>query len=339
MKELTDILRKGNSLTPEEIREACKLLLDETRDIQQRADFLHALHTKGETAQEIACFADTMLEMAVPFPLDKKKLAGPLIDVCGTGGDGKDFFNVSTCVMFVVAACGAKVVKHGNRSVSSQCGSADVLEAMGVPIHRSPEEALLCLERCGAVFLFASDYYPVFKAVAPVRKMLGGQGIRTVFNILGPLINPAVPDYQLVGIFSSTLLEVYASTLSKLGRKRAWVVCGKNGEDEISITGETDAAETQGDTPRKFVISPKDLGFAKVEESTLYGGDAKQNALVLEGILNGSIEDGRRDIVSINAGAALVIAGIASDLGEGILLAKKALCDGSAWNVLKAMRV
>jgi anthranilate phosphoribosyltransferase len=195
------------------------------------------------------------------------------------------------------------------------------------------------MERCGAVFLFASDYYPVFKAVAPVRKMLGGQGVRTVFNILGPLINPAVPDYQLVGIFSSELLDVYADTLSKLGRKRAWVVCGKNGEDEISITGETDVTEMQNGISRRFAISPLDLGFGKIQESTLYGGDARQNAGVLEGILNGTIQDGRRDIVLINAGAALLIAGIAKDLAEGIHFAKKAIDNGAAGNVLTGMRI
>jgi anthranilate phosphoribosyltransferase len=331
-------LREGKHLGEHEIREACEWLLDEKVPVEQRAEFLRLLHEKGEAADEIAFFADELMTHAVPFPLDPASLDGPLIDVCGTGGDGKHYFNVSTCVMFVTAACGAKVAKHGNRSITSQCGGADVLEALGVKINRTPADAVECLKRSGAVFLFAPEYHPAFKAVAPVRKALAEKKQRSIFNILGPLLNPARPDFQLAGIFSASLLEIYAKSLIRLGRRRAWAVSGGGGEDEISMTDPTEIVEAIGESSRRFSLSPEDVSLKKCESEILLGGNAAQNAGIVEDILGGKITDGRRDIVVLNTAAALVVAEIAKDVRSGITLATEAIAKGEAREVLKRMR-
>ncbi|MEO8205060.1 MAG: anthranilate phosphoribosyltransferase [Chthoniobacterales bacterium] len=338
MKEYISILQHGNALTREQVRGACAWLVDAASSLDERADFLRALHDKGESPEEIAFFADALKGMAVPFPPDKHISSVPRIDVCGTGGDGKGFFNVSTSAMFVAAACGARVVKHGNRGITSKCGSADVLEALGVPIHQSPEQGAISLEQAGATFLFAQDYFSTFKGVAPVRKMLADEGIRTIFNIVGPLINPAHPEVQLVGVFSAELLEIYAESLIHLGRKRAWVVCSLAGEDELSIIAPTQVIEITNGVSRRFLLDPQDLGFKPCEESILVGGDATRNAAIIEGILQGEITGGRRDAVTLNAAAALVISGVESDLKQGIQSAEAALQDGRAMKVLERMR-
>ncbi|MEO6052833.1 MAG: anthranilate phosphoribosyltransferase [Chthoniobacterales bacterium] len=338
MKDLIATLREGGSLDPEQVHAACLWLVDEKNDVAERADFLRALHEKGESPEEVAGFVNILKEMSLPFPSDKQAHSIPRIDVCGTGGDGKDYFNVSTSAMFAAAACGARVVKQGNRSVTSQCGSADVLEALGVSIHLSAEAAMNCLDQTGAVFLFARDYYPAFRAVTPVRQLLAAQGIRTIFNIVGPLINPADPDCQLVGVFSEGLMDIYAQSLIRLGRKRAWVVCGNTNEDEISITAPTRVIEIVNGFSRDFTIDPLDLGFEKCDGSIMVGGDAARNACIIEGILKGKITDARRDAVILNAAAAVVISGIATDMEAGIQKVRKSIEDGLAMRVLERMR-
>src|SRR4029453_7037590 len=215
---LTKKLRLGHELTSGDVVTACDSLFDESVELSARADFLRALHVKGETASEVAGFVNVLLKRS------RRTLLGPgLLDVCGTGGDRAGVFNVSTAVMFVATACGARVVKHGNRGITSKCGGADVLEALGVRIDLPPETAL---EEAGCCFLFAPLFHPAFKTVAPVRKVLAEEGSATIFNLLGPLLNPARPEFQLAGVFDGKLLPLYAEAFKLLGRKSGWAVHG-----------------------------------------------------------------------------------------------------------------
>src|SRR3954452_511242 len=215
------------------------MLLSETTDDNTKADFLIALHRKGESVEEIVAFVQQLTDRAIDPAIDPKNLPGPMIDVCGTGGDGLDLFNVSTTVMFVLAAGGAAVVKHGNRAVTSRSGSADVLEELGVPIAWPPAKLKECAERLGLCFIFAREYHPAYRAIAEMRKRLARENIRTVVNLLGPLLNPTRPAGQLIGVFHPRLTTVFAETLRRLGRERAWVVHGVTdtgeGMDDISI--------------------------------------------------------------------------------------------------------
>ena len=229
-----------------------------------------------------------------------------MLDVCGTGGDRAGLFNVSTAVMLVAAACGARVVKHGNRGVTSKCGGADVLEALGVRIDLPPEAAL---DAAGCCFLFAPLYHPAFKAVAPVRKALAEEGSATIFNLFGPLLNPARPDFQLAGVFDRKLLPLYAETFRLLGRKRGWAVHGSGGLDEVSTLGPSEVHAVEDGAMRRFSIRPEALGMGLAEIEDLRGGDARKNAELLEEILLGRERGPKRDIVVLNAACALVVAG------------------------------
>src|SRR6266513_1373880 len=226
MKALVDKLRGGLDLTAGDINYAMSLLLSDSTEDGTKAEFLMALHRKGESVEEIVAFVQQLIERAVDPLIDPKKLSGPMLDVCGTGGDGLDLFNVSTTIMFVLAAGGVAVVKHGNRSVTSRCGSADVLEALGVSIALPPDRLRECVERHGLCFIFAREYHPAYRAIAEMRQRLARENIRTVFNLLGPLLNPARPARQLIGVFSSRLTSIFAAVLRRLGRERAWVVHG-----------------------------------------------------------------------------------------------------------------
>ena len=302
-----------------------------------KADFLKAFREKEETAAEIAAFVQALLKRAVDPMLDSERLSGPLLDVCGTGGDQMELFNISTTSMFVIAAGGAAVVKHGNRGITSKCGGADVLEALGVRIDLAPATFRQCLETIGLGFLFAPHYHPAFKAIAPVRKLLAGQGVKTVFNILGPLLNPARPDYQLVGVFDKTLLPKYATVLGLLGRTRAWALNGA-GADEILPFGSTEVMETTAAGLRPFVIDPGQLGIAPCAQESLRGGDKAENAEILLGILDGSICGPKRDAVVLNAAAGLLVTCLAPDLASGIALANELLDSGRALEKLVALR-
>ena len=276
---------------------------------EEKARFLAALRAKGETAAELAGFAQALLAHAVDPQIDPALVPGPLIDVCGTGGDQLDLFNVSTTSMFILAAGGATVVKHGNRAITSQCGGADVLEALGIRIDVPPAALRESVQRHGLGFLFAPAYHPAVKVIAPVRKRLAAEGSPTIFNLLGPLLNPARPPHQLIGLFSSAILDKYAEALALLQRRRGWVVHG-SGMDELSITGLNDIREVMPPAIRTFQVIPA-LGLRPATLEELRGGDRARNAAILTGILAGEIRGAPRDLVLLNAAAAFVICGLA----------------------------
>jgi anthranilate phosphoribosyltransferase len=327
---LTNRLRTGGDLTRDDVALACDQLFDEELALPVRADFLRALHSKGETPAEIAAFVDVLLVRGV-----RPILGEGLLDVCGTGGDRAGCINVSTAVMFVAAACGARVVKHGNRGITSGCGGADVLEALGVRVDLPPEAAL---DAAGCCFLFAPLYHPTFKAVAAVRKALAQEGTATIFNLLGPLLNPTRPDFQLAGVFDSKLLPIYAGTFNLLGRKRAWAVHGSGGLDEVSTLGPSDVHAIGPEGARRFCIQPETLGLARANIEDLRGGDPRRNAESLENVLRGRERGARREIIALNAACALVVAGISDDLVAALERAERALDDGSAHAVLARLR-
>jgi anthranilate phosphoribosyltransferase len=337
MTDLSSHLLAGHHLSAEQIHSAMDGLIAPEIAAEAKAEFLTRLRQKGETAAEIAGFADALLARAVDPALDPARLSGPLLDLCGTGGDRSELFNVSTTSMFVVAAAGAAVVKHGNRAVTSKCGAADVLEELGVPIELSPAELRENMERHGLGFLFAPAYHPAFKAIGPIRKRLAGQGITTIFNILGPLLNPARPERQLVGIFSRELLPRYAEALSLLGRTKAWAVHG-HGLDELAITGPNEIHEITATGTRSFTLDPSELGFPLAEIAELRGASRAENAAILLGILSGEIQGPKRDMVVLNSGAALVVAGLASDLPTGFAMAREQIDSGRAMDKLNALR-
>ena len=342
MKALIEKLRSGIDLNSADIGYAVTLLLSDKTDDELKAEFLTALHHKGESAEEIVAFVHLLLERAIDPAIDARELAGPIIDVCGTGGDGLNFFNVSTAIMFILAAGGAVVVKHGNRSVTSTCGSADVLEELRVPIHLAPEQLRECVRRHGLGFIFARQYHPAFRALAEMRKRLARQNTRTVFNLLGPLLNPARPSRQLVGVFAPRLTTVFAEVLRQLGRVRAWVVHGLGedgaGMDDISISGATTIAELSDDKVTSAVLDVNWLGIARASLAELSGGNAKENAATIEGILAGKIMGAKRDMVVVNAAAGFVVAELALDLKDGIELARVQLDSGRALEKLRALQ-
>jgi anthranilate phosphoribosyltransferase len=265
-----------------------------------------------------------------------------MIDVCGTGGDGLDLFNVSTTIMFVLAAGGATVVKHGNRSVTSRAGSADVVEELGIPLEMSPETLQECLERNGLGFIYARQYHPSFRAVAQMRERMARQKSRTIFNLLGPLLNPAKPPRQLIGVFAPHLTAIFGEVLRRLGRERAWVVHGSiegtNGMDDISICGPTVMTELNEGNVSSAVVEMQWLGIKKCPIDELRGGTAKENAVILEGILSGSIKDAKRDLAIANAAGGFVVAGLVSELNAGIALAREQLDSGRALEKLRALQ-
>lgn len=327
---LTEKLRLGHGLTSADVVTACESLFDESVELSERADFLRALHAKGETASEVAGFVDVLLNRS------RRTLLGPgLLDVCGTGGDRAGVFNVSTAVMFVAAACGARVVKHGNRGITSKCGGADVLEALGVRIDLPPETALAA---AGCCFLFAPLFHPAFKTVAPVRKVLAEEGSATIFNLLGPLLNPARPEFQLAGVFDGKLLPLYAEAFKLLGRQCGWAVHGSGGLDEVSTLGPSEIHALEDGAIRHFVIRPEDLDVAPARIEDLRGGHAQENAESLEAILLGRDVGPRRDMVVLNAACSLVVSRRAPDLPAAMTMAASALDDGSAHDVLQRLR-
>ncbi len=343
MDTLIHHLENKEELPPREVATAAEFLLDESGSIEKKAHLLKALAEKGETAAEIAEFVSVFLEKAeVPSFLDLQ-FEGPTIDVCGTGGDKLDLFNVSTTSMFIVAAAGATVIKHGNRGITSKSGGADVLEALGIQIDLPSEQVGVCLEKAGVGFLFAPKYHPAFKAVVPVRKMLAEQGQRTIFNLIGPLLNPANPECQLVGVFDRNLCPVFADILNRLGRDSAWAVNGMTEDgrvvDEMSTMGSTricKAGRYQGQVDEE--VTPGDFAIAPADVIDLQGGDAKENATLLTNILAGEESGAKRDIVLLNAAAAIACAGLADNIGDGLKKATEAVDSGEALNRLKLLQ-
>ena len=340
MNSLIALLSSGQSLDSTQIAAAAEMLLDENVSADDKAAFLRALSAKGETPAEITSFVEAFLTRAVDPVISSANCSGlgPLVDVCGTGGDKLDLFNVSTASIFILAAGGACVVKHGNKGVTSRSGSSDVLQALGVPIDLQPDAFAETIHRNGVAFLFAPLFHPAFKAVAPVRTTLAKEGVRTIFNLIGPLLNPCRPDYQLVGVFDETLVPAFANILTKLGRKRAWAVHGKTadgrGMDELSTLAPSRICE--GDTETLFDPAILDLQPATLEQ--LQGGDATDNATILQAILSGKDTGPRRDIVALNAAATFTITGLSPDIPSGFQKALDLLSSGAAFDKLQASR-
>jgi anthranilate phosphoribosyltransferase len=293
------------------------------------AAILAGLRVKKETVDEIAGAAQVLREFALPVEVADRE---HLVDIVGTGGDGAHTFNISTCSMFVAAAAGAKVAKHGNRSVSSKSGSADVLEALGADIELSPERVARCLAACGIGFMFAPMHHPAMKVVAPVRREMG---VRTMFNILGPLTNPAGAPNILMGVFHPDLVGIQVRVLQELGAQRALVVWGRDGMDEISLGAATLVGELRNGRVTEYEIHPEDFGIAMAASRNLQVADAAQSKAMLMEVL-----DGRpglaRDIVALNAGAALYVAGVAESIDTGVDLARETIASGAARAKLEA---
>lgn len=332
-------LRSGQALTESGTATMAALLLDPAVDPVEKAGLLRALSAKGETAEEIAAFVRIFLTHAVRPPLDLTALDRPAIDVCGTGGDKLDLFNVSTASMFLLAASGVAVVKHGNRGITSKSGGADVLEALGIRIDLPPDRFAECVRRHGAAFMLAPQYHPAFAAIAPVRRILAQEGTRTIFNIIGPLLNPLQPAFQLAGVFDPALPEVYARILMALGRTRAWAVHGSTadgrGMDEISTLGPTRVVRTEngGLSEETITVPSPPCGLHELQ-----GAGAQHNAGLLTAILDGSDQGPKRHVVVTNAAAGLQVAGAARNWEEGMVMASEAVDSGRALRVLRALQ-
>jgi len=323
-------LFKSQNLTREEAQAATTLIMQGGASVEEIAGFLGALAGKGETVEEIVGCASTLRAHAVALQPKRQDL----IDVCGTGGDGAETFNVSTCNALVLAAAGLGVCKHGNRAVSSRCGSADVLETLGVAIDMQPERAAAAIDACGFAFLFAPHYHPAMKHVGPVRRALG---VRTVFNLLGPLANPAPVKRQVLGVFDPDLVPMMAEALQKLGTESALVVCGEGNLDELSLSGPSRVSQLKDGRIERLSLSPEDFGLSRAPLETLKGGDKDVNARIVEAILRGE-RSPRRDIVVMNAGAALVISGHARSWREGAEHIAGVIDSGQALQTLEKIR-
>lgn len=340
IKELLKPLAEdGAALTREQAAGALREILTGSVPDAETAALLTVMATRGEQAPELAGFVDVMRASATPIPMSDAERE-QLVDVVGTGGGGPLTFNISSGAALVAAAAGAKVAKHGNRAVTSQCGAADVLEALGVPIQLGPELAVECLRETGFMFLFAPLYHPAMKAVGPLRRALG---FRTIFNLCGPLTNPAGARAQVIGVLAPSRVLLVGRTLASLGAKRAFVVHGTDGIDELTTTGESVVArifETEaGKVPelKAARITPEMAGLPRAKLEDFIGGDVKTNTALLYDVLTG-ISGARRDIVLLNAAAALVAAGLAVDLKQGVQLGAEAIDSGQAAATLAKLR-
>ena len=316
-------------LFPDEMTYLMRMMMNGEMPPALIAGLLVALRTKKETVGEIAAAAKVMREFATPVHVDDKT---HLVDVVGTGGDGAHTFNISTAAMFVAAAAGAKIAKHGNRSVSSKSGSADVLEALGVNLNLTPAGVSQCISEIGAGFMFAPNHHPAMKNVAPVRKELG---VRTIFNILGPLTNPADAQHILMGVFHPDLVGIQARVLQALNMKHALVVYGRDGLDEISLEGPTLVGELKDGNVREYEIHPQDFGLSTAPTSQFKVANAEESKAIILDVLNGKAGSAK-DIVCLNAGATLYVADVSKDIASGIALAKQAIESGAALQKLNA---
>lgn len=323
---LIEKLQRRQDLTVEEAAAAMEEIMEGRAQPAQVAGLLIGLAMKGERPAEVVGFARTMRAKATRLSREYSAV----FDTCGTGGDRAHTFNVSTVAALVLAACGVRVAKHGNRSVSSRCGSADVFEALGVNIAAPPTIVERCLDEAGIAFFFAPTFHPSMRHAAQTRRELG---VRTAFNLLGPLTNPAGATRQLVGVPRPELTELVARSLAMLGTERAWVVHGADGLDEISTTGYTKVSECRDGAVNTFYIHPADVGLPKAHADALRGGDASRNAAILRGLLQGE-PGAARDIVLLNTAAALLVAGVESRLESGLERAAEAIDSGRAAVVL-----
>jgi anthranilate phosphoribosyltransferase len=323
IKEAIGTLVKGQSLTIDEAVQVMEEIMEGKAPPSQLAAFLTALRIKGETVEELTGLARVMRARAIPV-----KVNGPLLDIVGTGGDGLNTFNISTAAAFVAAGAGINIAKHGNRAASSQCGSADVLEKLGVAIDLTARQVESCIRDVGIGFIFAANFHPAMKYAAATRREIG---IRTVFNILGPLTNPSMAEYQVIGVASRDLIEKMAQVLLSLGTKHALVVHGLDGMDEISISGQTTCWEVKnGDSAiYKHQIFPSDFGLKSAPLESIRGGTAEQNAQTVRRVLNGC-SGAERDVVVLNAAAALLAADRVDSLEQGVTMAQQIINDGRA---------
>lgn len=334
--EFVEVLQQlvdRRDLSRQQAIEVMEMLMAGQVSEAQTAAMLIALRMKGETVEELTGFALVMRRRASPVCPQPAAAGQWLVDTCGTGGDASGTFNISTAAAFVAAGAGARIAKHGNRSVSSRCGSADVLEALGVRIDLTPDRIAQCIDRVGIGFLFAPQLHEAMKHVMPARRQLR---IRTVFNLLGPLTNPACAQAHVLGVYSRSLVETIAEVLKNLGVRRAMVVCGEDGLDEISLTAPTDVAEVRDGHVDTYRLRPEQFGLKRVEMGDLKGGDPAANAQMIRAILAGD-QGARADIVRFNAAAALYMAGRAADLAEGLELARGSISGGNALEALEAL--
>ncbi len=339
---LTQQLGRSESLAPAQITAAVAELAAESVSIERKAAFLTALAQKGETAEEIAAFAYELQARSIQPPLDPATRAQEILDVCGTGGDHVGTFNISTTVAIVCAAAGVVVAKHGNRAVTSKSGSADVLEALGIRVDLSPTEAAIALRDHGFAFIFAPNYHPAFKHIAPARKLCAERKQRTIFNFLGPLLNPVRPTAQLLGVPKTELCEPLARVLQSLGLRRGMVVSGRVGDaqlDELSTLGLNTVAEFYQE--RGFALStldPKEFPLQPATLDDLRGGDREVNAEIIRRILRGEERGPKLDAVLLNAGAGLFLAGRARSIAAGWELAASVIAAGKAFAKLEQLR-
>jgi anthranilate phosphoribosyltransferase len=326
-------LQQGAVLSRAEARALMECILRGEAGDEQIAAFLLALRQRGETVEELVGFAEAMRAHARPVFGAVPRPAGPLLDTCGTGGDGAGTFNVSTAAAFVAAGAGARVAKHGNRSLSSLCGSADVLEALGVNLLTEPDQVAAAIAEIGIGFLFAPAFHTAMKHAQKARRELK---VRTVFNLLGPLTNPAQVDAQVMGVYEARWLEPVATTLRDLGVRRAFVLHSRDGLDEASLSAETDLAEVRGGSVHRSSIAPEDFDLPRAPREALAGGDAEANTRILEGVLAGE-RGPQRDAVLMNAALALVTAGRAADFKQGTECAAESIDSGAARGKLRAL--
>lgn len=327
LREQLEKVLSGEDLLPGEMTEAMETIMEGLEPEVLVGAFLAGLRAKGETIGEIASAASVMRGKALPVNVRGK----PLLDIVGTGGDRTGTINISSTASLVAAAAGSTVAKHGNRSVSSRCGSADILEALGVPLFSTPSEVEACIGKTGYGFIFAPHFHRAMKNVAPVRKALG---LRTIFNVLGPLTNPARPSRQLIGAFSAELVRPLAQVLDRLGSERALVVHGHDGMDELSLGGPNRACMLDRGKLEDMEILPEDAGLDRAPEGYALGGDTAVNRRIILGILHGE-KGPMRDVVVFNAGAALCVDGLASGLFEGARIAEDVIDSGRALGKLR----
>ncbi len=331
IQKAIDLLSRFGHLQDEEAEAVMNQIMTGGATEAQIGAYLMALRMKGETPDEITGSARAMRTNAHRVPT---KYNGELLDTCGTGGDKSGTFNISTTVAFVAAGAGVPVAKHGNKAASSKCGSADVLGELGVNLELTPEQVGQCVDDVGIGFLFAVKLHPAMKyAIGPRRQM----GVRTIFNILGPLTNPAGAQRQLMGIFASDLTDMVAHVLGQLGAKSAMVVSGYGNLDELTTTGPNHVSHYQNGAVRTYEFDPRDYGFPGATIADLLGDDAPTNALILRNILSGELQDAKRDVVVLNAGAALLAAGVVDDLQQGINRAGEVIDSGAALAKLDAL--
>ncbi len=337
LSSLLPSLKEGCELTPAEIESICAALASAEVGATEKAAFLIALADKGETGAEIAGFAGCFRGMARASPLDRWSDEG--IDVCGTGGDKSGTFNISTVVTFILAASGVPVLKHGNRSITSKCGSADLLEALGVRIDAHDALLTAAMEELGFVFLFAPAFHPAFKEIGPVRKELAERGRRSIFNILGPLINPARPAHQLLGVFDESIVPVMADALHRLGLTAGLVVHGALGNgrgiDELTVVTDNTTAGFGRLVDHPNRIAAADAGLPKAPFEHLMGGDLQENLALLDRVLDGTAPSGLIDTIVLNGATGLFVAGRVESIRDGVELAREQLLGGGVKDLLE----